>query len=400
MAQVKQINSEIYVPMEYSPIEYNPLSTGEPLVILPYEEKIAGTTANDLKLMMERSMKCPEIRDHFKGNPVDYYKLIAEYQGKGDMDQDISKKKAMKYYQDDWTSLDRFLYEKECREKIQAKEKSINDSLSFRRRFVQDSLKKRDAFVKDSLNARQAFVRDSSFRVNFRKKGNYDYVEFNGPDGSPGLCYRNGKIIDGSTFNQYGLEEKVYKNGVMIHNFTYSDSYLVIHKKKSGRYTGESIEKYDSVERATYTYTIKSSGKDLEAVRFVNEQGSLVKSQEFSDGKLRSESLFDSSGNQIKELDYYQGEIVSEYTYVYYPNTKILKQQTYIYFPSSDSPQGTCTITDYYSDGTTKQIKEYLTHTNGSRVLRKSIIRKDGYDIVEYYDYNGEFERRETKFRY
>ena len=359
-----------YIPKEYSPMKYQPQRTIQ-LEIFPYQEKHAGTTVMDLYEMLVRARHSPEIISQFKGDWQQYVKLIEKYNKKGKLDEDVRKKKAMLHYQEDWTTVDRFFYEKECESKRQAREKSIKDSIYYRNLFVDDSLRYRKSFVSDSILARKHFVEDSLYRADYRKKGNYDYVEFDGPHGKPGLCYRKGKIVDGKTYNVYGLEEKVYENGIVIHDFSYSDGYLVMVKKKEDNEAKDGTWIYDSVDNVRWNYSDVNS--------------------------LYSKEKYDSEGLLVVIVNYKNNEPEETHYYSYYPDKERIKQKIVIERHPSYKSLGDCTIYDYYSDGTLKQSREYMTRSDGPRVLRRVRIPKDGYSIIEYYDYDGKLERRETK---
>lgn len=370
-----QVDYDKYTPKKYSPKQYIPISTGAPLEILPYEEMETVATVENLVSLIDRIEKHPEMQSQLLGNLAEYKKLASKYMDKGKQNENVGKKKSMKHFQEDWILLDRYIYERNCESARMKKESSVRDSLSHRKRFVEDSLKLRESFVNDSLTARNTFIEDSLYRADFRKKGNYDYVEFDGPHGKPGLCYRKGKIVDGTTYNQYGLVEKVYWHGELIQDYSYNDEYLVIAKKKDDFNNKGFPEVYDHVKNAKTIYTLS---------------GSAILSVEY----------YDMRGIRIKRISYEDGSPDSETQYTYFPDNKTVKQSTYVdYHPSSDS-LGETVVTDYYSDGNERQYRVYRTLSNGNRVLRKAIIKKDGYDVIEYYDFNGEFERSETKSQY
>lgn len=364
-----QSDYDRYIPIKETPMVYEPLSTGEPLHILPYEEIQVLPTVAQLKTMVEHYNEYPELRQGLLGNWEEYNKLLTKYESKGKLEENIGRKKPMKHFQEDWTTIDRFLYERDCKAKIEAKEKSIRDSLLFREKFVSDSLAKRKGFIKDSLEARTIFVNDSLYRANFRKKGNYDLVEFDSPHGEPVRCYRRGKLIDGKTYNNYGLLEKEYKNGVLIHDYTYNKEYLFVSGKIPEFNDRGFPMMYDSAERVNYRYTL--TGKALLDKEFLDEDGVI-----------------------LSEINYKGGEPTYKVTYTYYPDRKTVKLRDTVPLQGGDS-----WTTEYYSDGKVKEMRYYWANPSGARVVKERVIIKDGYDLIEHYDFDGKFERSETSMR-
>lgn len=364
-----QVDFDKYVPQEYYPKHYLPKSTGAPLEILPYQEKRVSPSIKNLKLLIDRTENSPEIREKLIVDWIYYNDLYYKTKANG-KSESLGKKKNMKHFQEDWTTVDRYYYEKECESKKRTKENRIRDSISFRNSFVEDSLQTRISFVKDSIQGRITFVEDSLYRADYRKKGNYDYVVFDGPHGNPVLCYKKGKAYDGKSFNNYGLVEKEYKAGVLIHDYSYDDNYLVAIGKEKGKV--KALPKvYDAIEKVNYVYTY---------------DGSAVLDKDY----------YDSKGVLFKEISYSDDRPFSVTSFTYFPDNKTIKQRIVQYYDAlADSID--YVVTEYYSDKTEKQRKEFMTLSNGKRVLRKVVIKKDGYEIIEYYGFDGEFERRETK---
>ena len=355
---------DAYKPKPYKPLVYCPKETGAPFLNLPYSEKEIIRTVGELSVFYDLSLSYPEVSKSYSGDLAEYKKLLDKYLQKGDKDKNIGNKKQMKYFREDWTRLDKFFYyqeleserlrkEKAVADSIAYREKFVRDSLVIRDRFVQDSLLARQAYVKDSIESREIFVRDSLYRDGIRKKGGYDYVEFFGPHGVPVRCYRNGKLIDGSTYTSSEGEvlEKEYKNGVLIVERTY--------------------------DRAS----------NLKSVAYIDENGSKKRAIRYGD----------------------DGEPSSLTIWGYYPDGKTKKTASTYYYTGSElsgqPPKGKTYVEEYYSDGEKKEMRYYRAQSEGGKLYKKEIphfkmtsFGYGGYFETIYYDFDGKYERTETNY--
>ena len=381
-----QNNYDKYQPREYTPMRYFPKSTGGPLVIRPYTHEPVVPTAKKLYTFINQTKSThPELKSTYKGDWNAYVDLCAKYMARGRDYENLSKKKQMKYFQEDWELLDRSLYDDDYQARKEAKERSIKDSLARRDRFVSDSIQFRTAFVKDSLAGRRKFVDDSLYRADYRKKHNYDYVVFDGPHGEPRLCYRNGKLIDGKIYNEYGLLEKEYKGGRLIYDCEYSDWYSKAIKDEHfdrGR-DHSSFYIYDKIlRRKRYYY----SGNDVR------------------EGRIGRDEYYNAAGLLTKKIGYeyidyeYLDKMIIDYL-EYYPDNKTVKRQKVTYFSDSDiSRMGNVAVMDFFSNGSRRQTKKYRKLSSGNLIIKEIWTYRDGYADVEYYDFDGNLERRSTEY--
>ena len=372
-----QIDYDKYVPLTYSPMPYTPKSTGAPLEILPYQEESVIPSLFNLKLLLDRTENSPEIREMLIVDWKKYNELYIKTMANG-INEYLGKKKNMKHFQEDWTTVDRYYYERDCEAKKLAKEQRIIDSVSFRNSFVKDSLIARDAFLIDSVQARKTFIEDSLYRVNYRKEGNYDYVEFDGPHGRPTLCYRKGKVIDGKTYNKFGFIEKEYKDGVLRHDYKYSDDFLKDWNKERERNNGTSLMDY---VRSHYIHDV------AQRIKFYY--------QDVKKKRIYCADYLDNDGIAYRCIYYdfdYSGKPYLDVEMEYYPD-----RRTYKKVLKKHLETGETNVSDYYSDGSLKETRYYRSESMGGAIKRRE-IKRDGYMVIEYYDFDGKLERRETEY--
>ena len=370
ICSLAQVDYDKYIPEQYYPESFIPNFFRRNLRLPRYQEKQVSPTVIELKTLLEKSDQFPEVQRQFLGDLTEYNKLVTRYQKRGKLNEDIGKNKAMAHFQEDWTALDKFLFAKECRAIV------VRDSLAWRDQFVRDSLERRKEFVADSLEARESFVTDSLYRDAFRKEGNYDYVKFDGPGGRPILCYRDGKIIDGKTYNSSGLVEKVYEDGVLIHDYQYSEDYI---RDKDKDPVG-----FDVISTSIYTtshYVYDAAQKQKTYYTNVKEK------------KIDKIEYFDDEDINYKSVYYESGEPYLEVYIEYYPDKKTHKRIGRIKLKTDET-----SLSDYYSDGTIKETRYYRAESEGGAIKRRE-IQRDGYEVIEYYDFNGHFERQETKYK-
>lgn len=377
-----QTDYDTYVPMAYSPMEYRPMYTGEPLQFQPYQDKTVTPTVAELKRFLERTQKYPDMKVKYKGGWDNYVDLASRYLAKGQYDRDLSNSPKMKHFQRDWTLLDHRYYEEELNSKTEAKKKMMRDSLAARQRFVNDSVSFRRTFVKDSTQARDTFVQDSVYRAGYRNRYGFDYVAFDGPHGEPLLCYRGGKLIQGKTFNEYGLIEKIYRDGKLVNRFQYNDAFLY-RAGKSNKSVSWSDDAYidDSVQSHRLYY---SSPRDSEIDKI------------FMYGKNNkpTKAFFYGRGVYYKpdvDAAYYPNPERTE-TYTYHPDNKTISTVKK-YYKTEDRIE----YYEHYSDGTRKQMTEYRHSPYGGYTVKLIRTYEDGYNVVQYFDFDGKLERRVTE---
>ncbi|MGM9736978.1 MAG: hypothetical protein ACI3ZT_01030 [Candidatus Cryptobacteroides sp.] len=376
-----QKDFDIYVPKEYAPLHYRPYTTFR-FTPEPYREANVIATVQKLKEFLIKTKAYPELYTEYKGDRNDYVTIAAKYLAKGKAFEYeyIGDKKQMKYFQEDWLFLDRYIYDEKMMANKQAAEKSINDSIAFRTKFVSDSLAARQTFVKDSLAARTEFVEDSLYRANYRKIHHYDHVVFDGPHGEPLLCYRRGKIIDGKIFNEYGLVSKVYKDGELIHDYEYSNEYLHSINVIGDSYpTGgfdDGVQIHDKVRRMRTFYYFFYPER-INYILYYN-----------ADGLDEKKIVYDNNGDIKYEIEYLS----------YYPDDKTVKTETVTYYKESDiSYNGNYKIIDFFSDGSKKKAILFRKLKSGELIIKEIWTYRNGFADVEYYDFNGNLERQSTE---
>ena len=380
---------DIYTPMIYHPRVYSDLGPYQPVPIAHFKENIYDCDLRNLETFIRMSNACDIDKYQFSGVFKDYVDLAAKMRAKGKGGgTDLSNKRQMRYFQHDCNRLQYWKYQQDSIKKVEEKVKWDRDYAAARSRFVRDSLECRDYFVADSLRYRKEFLSDSLYRVEFRKKNNYDYVEFDGPHGQPICCYRHGKLVDGELYDSNGRLEKVYSNGKLIHNYSYS-------KESSGLfYQNDVMVIQDSVEGKRYY----QNGDVVEKEEILNEHGDVVERKQYSKsgevlekvetfneyGVVKNCVKYDSAGN----LDY-------EESTIFYPDNKTPKRTERKYAKGIDD----LVAFEYFTDGELKQCSYYRKVAKWDyRCIKKVKFDGSAFSTVEYYDYDGKLERTETKY--
>lgn len=384
-------NYYIYSPLEYSPAEYIPLSTDVPRPrTIPYGryeyESPFPICVERLIDFVEESLQFSGIEYEYIGDWSEYVNLASKYKGKKRlMSLDLSNKRQMSHFVDDWKILQGHIrdaalkeYEDQVKKQMAArKEILVKDSLAAREKFVADSILARNAFVTDSTNYRRQFVHDSLYRAGFleKNKNKYDNVVFDGRC-NPIACYRNGRIIDGHTINRYGLKEDCYENGKLVHKFAYSAGYLY---------------HYGLISKNDYNLMRDLYARDLRGESSIIKEDSVRQERYFflDDGSLFYIS-FEDMGGLLSRIEYYNnGERVKKETKTYYQDKKTVKTKETIEYPSEKK-----TIEEYYSSGQPKSTKNYEKRPGGRDYIpRKIRYYEAGHSRIEEYDFEGKLER-------
>ena len=364
---------DVYRPKHYSPMEYSPQTVAG-------RENIKQYCLPAVSSNMETLEKFLSLVDNNPGSDSLLYVSYGDYHAfyekllkkKVKRDESLDKKKQMRHFEEDFREVDYYLFKRDSVNLMYQINMGIQDSLSYRAKFVSDSVRSRESFIKDSINYRNEFVEDSLYRDDFRKKNNYDYVEFASSYGPPVLCYRNGKIVDGKIVKN-GLLLKEYKNGKLIHDYDYSKKYIEKHSNSGAWVMKDDAYVFDKIKNIrTYYDGLGLGNYNISKIDYFNKDGSVFKTEEYTGGKLSKSSVFK-----------------------YYPDKKT-KQEEEIY----DTKVGELYVFSYYSDGALKQANTYRKDINSnSFIIKRVVIVKDGYNIINYYDYNGRIERTETKYR-
>lgn len=350
--------AEKYSPMRYVPSKYLPAGSSAPEHVQSFKQSAARCDLGTLKKFIHLTNESRGAVAAYYGNYDDYIDLAARMLAKRKPDtEDLSGKRQMRFFQRDWNGLHYWKYRQDSTEYQISLDKWRQCNALARDKFVQDSLEYRKCFVSDSLGRREKFLSDSLYRADFRVRNNYDHVVFDAPHGQPVLCYRNGNLIDGRFYNADGKLERVYENGKLVHNYTYSKDYR--------SQFGVKDVIYDSVERKRY---YKNEDK-LDKMEILNDLGAVIKCIEY-----------DGSGDPIYEE-----------SSIFYPDRKTTKKKERKY-----SKDGELVVFEYYSDGKVKQSSSYRKMGPYNYVIRRKVTFKDGYSVVEYYDFDGKLERTET----
>jgi len=385
VSAIAQDDYDVYTPKVYAPLQYSPKATFR-FTPRPFSATSVAATVQNLKTFIEKTKAYPELKTEYRGDWNDYVTLAAKYLAKGKPMEYIGNRKQMKYFPEDWAFLDRHIYDSELTAKKQKEKKSVRDSIAFRTSFVRDSTLARESFVKDSLLARRRFETDSLYRANFRKVNHYDYVLFDGPHGNPKLCYRKGKIIDGKIYNEAGLLEKEYKGGRLVHDYEYSDWYV------------KSIQN-SSFDRDRILKNYSDFYCDDKILR---RKSYYVSGEAVRERRVDREEYYNANGVVTKEVQY--GGLTDDgidYEVVflsYFPDNKTVKTQQVTYHEEYDIRRmGNVAIMEFFSDGNRKQTKKYRKVNSGKLIIKEIWTYKDGYANVEYYDFDGNLERRTTE---
>lgn len=371
-----QNNSE-----QYKPSEYLGIRAIQPFDINSFSPSI---DLNGLKAFIHTTNANPDIANHFV---LPYSKYI-DIAAKACLKRTNPKwnKHQLDAYFKDYRTLEYYVWKKDSVQIHRSLEEFIRDSISKRKQFVQDSISKRNLFLKDSLAARERFVVDSVYRAKYKKDNGYDRVEWSAPHGVPIKCYRNGLIIYGKEVDSEGRTTKEWNNGKLIHDYTYG---------KDGEYNYQEDQILKPKKRVLYrskiddyTYILWYDGSG----RVIKEQGadgSFIKYSYFQNGEERSSIHYDSNGDVYYSYvtEYYSDGSGRHRSIVIHYDVGIFRN-----YPTKE-------ITDFYSDGTWFESREYRSYDKGkSFTIYKYSINKGVCTIDTIYDRNGNKERIETNY--
>ena len=398
---------DIYSPEKYTPDKYVPLTTDRPKTIPPYKAKNVTGTLDELKEFIHLSNQNSSIKESFLLDYSRYIDIAAKSSVKGTSPS--WKNKELNAFIKDYRLLEYYVYRRDSINSVNERTKFVKDSLKKRALFYSDSLEKRMTFYQDSLKCREQFVNDSLYRAEYRKKNKYDKVEWSAPHGVPILCYRNGKLIDGKLLDDKGRLLKEWKDGKLIHDYTFStDDYCIeigkvcLSRTDKVEWTKEFFKHWSDMDQGRF---IEKKYYDFEGreIRSITSGGS-HEIDYYSSGEKKMERVRDKDGQIIKEFSYYPSGGEKTWNWTDYKGDRHMGSRTYssdgksirtsTIYPSDTNECVSRTIDEYYSNGSLSKSSEYQSYNHGKTFVLRTLRKYDGTGWVDEYNFdrNGKFE--------